>query len=380
MYQAAFGGLFFLAAKDFSSAQHYHLLLSLFVSAEPIIMILAGVWISKGIDQVREHDQKRKRKSYYILTALTVISFIFFYFFINTRNALIPALGFYFLATTFFVMERIYRQRFPRDYAQAHHIPLHRINAVNNLVNRGTPIVSPFVLLLFPHGLSLSYVIMLILLSITSSFVFSMGLNKVHHASISKAQPPEHEDAHTSRAWGQWHVLHLAIMNFAFGALFFLLSQSVLTSTSIQAYMQSPVPLYIGFVGAMLFIAFGFRKSNTHLLKGITLIIPMSLCLIGIAYAPPLIAGCLLLVFGIFFALSINMITSEVQHHLSHQRYSYYETRAQVFGRVSSLVVITLSGALLDLGITLQSLECLFGMLGLGAYVILSYGSRKLLH
>jgi hypothetical protein len=380
IYQAAFGGLFFLASKEFSSAHHYHLLLSLFVSAEPIIMILAGIWISKKIDRLREQDQSKKRSSYYLLTIITFLSFLGFYFFIDSQKMLIPALGFYFLATAFFIMERIYRQRFPRDYALSYNIPFHRINAVNNLVSRGTPILSPFVLLLFPHGLSSSYIAILAFFSISSAFLFSRAVNKVSHTTFVKKETPQTENPTTCKAWGLWHVLHLATMNFAFGALFFLLSQSVLTTVSLQRYLESPVPLYIGFVGTMIVIAFGFRKDHLPLLKGVSLIIPMSLCLIGIAYSQPILTGLLLLVFGILFALAINIISTDVQQHLSHQKFSYYETRAQVFGRISALTAITLSGFLLDLGISLRQLEFIFGMFGLASFVILFYGYKKLIH
>ncbi len=50
------------------------------------------------------------------------------------------------------MVERIYRQRLARDFSKSTGINQSRGNAIANIANRGAPILSSFLLLLFPDG------------------------------------------------------------------------------------------------------------------------------------------------------------------------------------------------------------------------------------
>lgn len=379
IYQAAFGGLFLLAGKSLQSYSHYQLLLALFASAEPLLIILFGIPISKKIDQIRNRDAERQTSSYLYLTAATVASFLLFCYFFVIQKSLVMGSITYFLVALSFSAERIYRQRFPRDYSAAFNIHLHRINSINNLVTRGTPIVTPLVLIIFTQGLTVTYTVTFIISALTASVVFAYFFYKTNHTSNTTKVTVSKTPNNNGEGWGKWHVIHLSLMNFAFGGMFLLLAQPVLNEISLRSYLQSPVPLYTGFLGAMITIALGYVKKPESPLGGINLVVIMGALLMACSTCPPILSGILLLIYGILFALAINKIGTCVQQNLDHGKYSYYETRAQTYGRIAALISIAMYGYLLDKGIAFQRLEFFVGIIAIISAIILRYFYRVII-
>lgn len=369
----------FLTAKTLEELEHYHLLISLLAAIEPFVIIFGGIFISKKIDQLRRHDTAHNKSSYHWFPLFAFFSFLIFYFFIHSHIHIGMTLIFYSLIMTFLLMDKLYRQRFPKNYASAYKIPLYRINAINNLVVRGTPVVSPLVLLVFPSGFSLSYAIIIGISAITCATLCSWAMKKTGTEIASKTEILDKKIHAKNKEWGTWHLVHLSTMNFSFGGIFFLLSQSILHQTSLSAYLESPVPLYGGFMGMMMVIALEKKATPKSVLDGVNLIGPMSICLIGASFFSSLTAACFLILFGMLFALTINRIGSCIQQNLDHYHFSYYETRAQIGGRIAALSALLLIGYFLDLGYSVKELEYTLGGLGIISFLILRYAHRKLI-
>ncbi|MBA2651639.1 MAG: hypothetical protein H0U73_05160 [Tatlockia sp.] len=377
-YQAAFGGLFLLVGKSLQSYSHYQLLLALFASAEPLIIILFGIYISRMIDTMRNKDAESQTSSYLYLTVATLSSFLLFFYFFVVQKSLLMGFITYLLVSISFSAERIYRQRFPRDYSVAYNIHLHRINSVNNLVTRGTPLIIPLVLVLFPQGLNFTYISSFIILAFTASLIFSYFFCKVSQTPSIKGTVSK-TSGNNGEGWGKWHVIHLSLMNFAFGAMYLILAQPVLSEISLKSFMQSPVPLYAGFLGTMIYISLGYLKKPETPLEGLNLVVIMGILLTVCSICTPLLSGILLFIYGSLFALAINKIGTCVQQNLDYGKYSYYETRAQTYGRIASLISMAICGFLLDKGFAFQKLELFVGIIAIIAAIILRYSYKILI-
>jgi hypothetical protein len=174
LYQAAIGGLFFVLAKINTNNP---LIYSIFLMIEPIMMLLLGIYTAKLIDILRV-----KISSYfYIMCSLaTFLSFICLYFFQLKHAAISLILFSYALVTIAFMAERIYRQRLARDFSKSTGINQSRVNAIANLANRGAPILSPFVLYLFPNGLNEEYLFSFIAVSFIATVTFCSLAQKIN--------------------------------------------------------------------------------------------------------------------------------------------------------------------------------------------------------
>jgi MFS-type transporter involved in bile tolerance (Atg22 family) len=102
------------------------------------------------------------------------------------------------------------------------------------------------------------------------------------------------------------------------------------------------------------------------------------LILIFTAYSPPVAIAIQLVLFGILFALAINQIGTCVQRNLSHHHYSWYETRAQIAGRISTLLSITLCGFLLDYEMPVKAILCSTGFVAIISAFILRIAYHRL--
>lgn len=357
LYQAAFGGLFFVLVK--SNTQN-PLIASTFLMIEPILMILLGIQIANFVDELRK---KLSPYFYVTISSLTLLS-IFFLFLIQYYQANFAyILLSYSLAVVAFIGERIYRQRLPRDFSNTTLLAHGQINAIANLGNRGAPILAPLVLYLFPNGLTEKYLFSFVIISIISTICYCKFSKKLI-CLPTIVKPPFHHDSlfYPMNNLGLWHVWHLSLMNFVLGGLFMVLSQSVLISNNIINFLQGPSVYFFGFWVTMLLLIVVPRKKILTPFSGLCFTAALGAFLM-ISSIGGVISVFALALAGICYGFAINFLGTFIQSQLEHGRYSYYETRAQICGRISMLMGLLITGYALDAQLTTDILR---GIMGVG--------------
>lgn len=372
-YQATLGGLFLLVSRNLTSTQYAYLLSSLLLVAEPLLMLVFGVFAAKKIDFIKKHPHYNNAKSYVVLALMTASSFIFFYYFFSILHFVSVAIFFYFAVIFFLMLERIYRQRFSRDFSDFYKLPIRKINAIGNLAGRGAPLCVPLVLFIFPLGVTSTYLYCFFVVITLSTFSFYRLYNRISHKTslLSQTSVVSENTAYANKL-GVWHGFHLMVMNFAFGPVFLVLSQPILANVTVNAYLQSPLVFYIGFFVALIFISFQNKTVCNTPLRGVRFIFLMGIVFALVPQVETLYAGLLLGLAGVLFALSVNRIGSHIQYYMDREKYSYYETKAQTYGRVAAICSIGLFGWLLQIGISYKYLEFICGFFMMGSAVFLS--------
>jgi len=190
------------------------------------------------------------------------------------------------------------------------------------------------------------------LISAASTAGFIQLTKQIQPAPRQVYKNSKHEEA-----LGLWHILHLFLLNLSMGGLFLVLSHSLLSDTSSQGFLEGPSLYFMGFWAAMLVLIFYPRKSIETPAKGLLCIVLMGILLIASGHAP----GILVLT-GFAQGFAINHISAFIQSHLSHQRYAYFESKAQTFGRIAMLISVFCTGYLLDTVITAPTLRANIGV------------------
>ncbi len=167
---------------------------------------------------------------------------------------------------------------------------------------------------------------------------------------------------------GIWHIWHLFLMNFMLGGLFMLLSQSVLTSTSVLHFLQGPSLYFTGFWLMMLFLMISPRQNRITPYNGLYFTVALGLFLIFSSYGG-VISIFALTGAGLCYGFAINQLGTFIQNQLDHKHYSYYETRAQMYGRIALLIGLGITGWALHSKFPINFLR---GVMGFG--VIISAG------
>lgn len=356
LYQAALGGLFFVLAKTDTNNP---LITTTFLMVEPIMMLLCGLHIAKLVDTFRV---KFSSYIYVLLATITFLGFFCLYFITNQKVMFIWILFAYGLVITFFMFERIYRQRLPRDFANSTGVNQSRINAITNLANRGAPILSPLVLYIFPSGLNAGYFCMFMIISILSTLTFFTLTKKLTKKQYKKTNTNQNDTVrYKPEQLGIWHVWHLFLLNLVLGGLFMVLSQSILENTNILHFLKGPSLYFSGFWVIMLVLMILPQKNIITPIRGLYFTAILGLLLIISSYGV-FISIFALAAAGLCYGLAINHLGAFIQSQLDHTRYSYYETRAQMFGRVAALIGLTITGLLLKFGVSTDLLRAIMGI------------------
>lgn len=357
LYQAAIGGLFFVLAKSDSTNSFMS---SGLLMIEPILMLVLGVFLAKKVDSLRSKNQTSV--VYSTLSIITLSCFIGLYITQSVHADFAFILVAYTCLMLSFMMERIYRQRLPRDVALHTEINQSRINAITNFANRGAPILSPMVLILFQNGLTLNYVIGFVIISIFSTTSFCLLSQKLSSPTdLKKNKTPINTSIYPAEALGVWHVWHLVLMNAVLGGLFMVLSQSVLSGTGLIHFLQGPSVYFAGFWLTMLILTLVPQSTPNTPWSGLYSIMAIGACL-ALSSIGGMLSIILLGLAGLFFGLAINRLGTFIQHHLEHHRYSYYETRAQTGGRIALIVGLALAGFGLEHGLSPEIMRLLMGI------------------
>jgi hypothetical protein len=361
VYQAAIGGLFFILAK---ANTNNPFIASTFLMVEPLLMLLLGIKIAKFVDNLRT---KLSLYYYIILSSITMISFFCLYLMQRHHASYILILSSYSIVMIAFMIERIYRQRLPRDFSNCTRINHSQVNAIANLANRGAPILSPLVIYIFPGGLNEKFLYGFIIILVLSTTTFCWLAQKLTLlATPSSIQMEEISIHYQAEKLGIWHVWHLFLMNFMLGGLFMVLSQSVLSSMSVLHFLQGPSIYFAGFWVTMVFLMILPSQIILTPISGLYFTAALGIFLI-ISSCGGTLSAFALACAGMCYGFAINQLGTFIQSQLDHCRYSYYETRAQIFGRIALLMGLTITGWALQNRCTTDFLR---GVMGFG--VILS--------
>lgn len=356
-YQATIGGLFFLMAR--TQANHLFLPTMLLI-IEPMLMLLFGLRFSKKIDLLRSN--KSPGFSYLRLPTRTMVFLILFIFSIHYSDSLLLTLLCYCGIMASFILERIHRQRFPRDFSRATNISATQANAIANLANRGAPVLSPLVLTVSSGLPGIRYVLLSLVICFFCSFTY-MRLSKLITKEIQYKENSQQLNFqyYNSEKLGSWHLWHLLLMNAVLGGLFLVLTHNLITMPSIPTYLHGPTVYFIGFWLSILMFCLRAKSIPRSPMSGLGYTAVLGLMLVLSSQSDVYVSALMLCLGGFFFGIAINRLGTFVQTHLDPARYSYYETRAQTVGRVALLISLSLSGWALSQGYSSDTLLCLMG-------------------
>jgi len=83
---------------------------------------------------------------------------------------------------------------------------------------------------------------------------------------------------------------------------------------------------------------------------------------------------------GLCYGFAINHIGTFIQSQLDHARYSYYETRAQIGGRIAALIALAMTGLALEFDFTTDFLRGAMGLGSIMSAALLGYIFYRNLH
>ncbi len=359
LYQAAVGGLFFLVAKQFSYMPRFA---SVLLMVEPLLLLALGISIAKRIDQKKHHAHRHAIG----LAALSFLALLLLYQVMQHPQNPAWVLTAFACLMGAFMVERILRQRLPKAFSLASGAAPSQVNAIANLANRGAPILSPVALYFFPNGLTFSFILLFLLLSIGSTTAYLTLQKSAHPHALNHSTPPP--SPYEEKRLGLWHILHLFLLNLSMGGLFLILSQHILINT--EQFFSGPSGYFAGFWIAMVLMAIRQRSTDQTPYKGLMYTGMIGILLLLSSQDTP-ITPLILMAAGFAQGFAINHLGTFIQTHLPLTQYAYYETRAQRYGRIALLISLFGIGYLQKCGLQLSMLQSMIGLSTLASALLL---------
>ncbi len=263
--------------------------------------------------------------------------------------------------------------------------PLPRALAFSNAANRGVNMVSASVAaLLLTSGWSvvcivnsITYLISLLGLFLLLSFM--KKITSMQQVSVDVFQNNANQriidlkDDH----WLKWNNQFLFLTNLAFGAVAFILMQSLAASkhlSGITRILSGPSSIYFGFLLALTAITLfpnAFQVYFRSIHKLILLLVALSLTLIlaGGTSRDSFIA--LMIIIGILYGVSLIMFSNKIQSQFSQDRFTYSISKGQAYGRVGYILSMVIFTVLMKADPAIGKLIGLSGIVGLASTLLL---------